>query len=71
MSISRVALQVRRNVAETAEYAKPLRRSYFERFRNPAFASIEPALIPPVYGDSVNLPALDPREWYATVRMHF
>jgi len=58
-------------LAETAEYAKPLRRSYFERFRNPAFNSIEPGLIPPVYGDSVNLPALDPREWYAITSLQY
>jgi hypothetical protein len=58
-------------LAETAEYAKPLRRSYFERFRNPAFDSIEPGLIPPVYGDSVNLPALDPREWYAITSLQY
>jgi len=58
-------------LAEKAEYAKPLRRSYFERFRNPAFSSIEPGLIPPVYGDSVNLPAIDPREWYAITSLQY
>jgi hypothetical protein len=58
-------------LASDSEYAKPLRQSYFARFRNPAFNSIEQDLIPPVYGDSVNLPAIDPREWYAITTLQY
>jgi hypothetical protein len=58
-------------LASDTEYAKPLRESYFARFRDPAFTSIEPGLIPPVYGDGVNLPALDPREWYAITTLQY
>ena len=58
-------------LASPSAYARPLRESWFARFRNPAFDAITPDRIPPVYGDSVNLPALDPREWYAITALQY
>src|SRR5215831_17221693 len=58
-------------LASPSEYAKPLRQSWFARFRNPAFDVIAADRIPPVYGDSVNLPAVDPREWYAITDLQY
>src|SRR5262245_55302518 len=48
-------------LASASEYARPLRASWLARFRNPAFDVIVTDRIPPVYGASVNLPAVDPR----------
>jgi len=58
-------------LASTSEYARPLRQSLFARFRDPAFMTIDEAALPPVYGDSVNLPAKDPREWYAITPLQY
>jgi hypothetical protein len=58
-------------LASPSEYAKPLRESWFARFRNPAFDVIAADRIPPVYGDGVNLPAVDPREWYAITPLQY
>jgi L-Lysine epsilon oxidase N-terminal/L-lysine epsilon oxidase C-terminal domain len=58
-------------LASTAEFARPLREKFFAQFRDPAFDVIEYDAIPPVYGDSVNIPARDPREWYAVTRLQY
>jgi len=58
-------------LASTSDYAKPLRESFFARFRDPAFVTIDPDALPPVYGDSVNLPAKAPREWYAITPLQY
>jgi len=58
-------------LAKTAEFARPLREKMFAQFRDPAFDIIDDDAIPPVYGDSVNIPAKDPREWYAVTKLQY
>jgi len=58
-------------LASTAEFARPLREKMFAQFRDPAFDMIDDDAIPPVYGDSVNIPAKDPREWYAVTKLQY
>lgn len=58
-------------LASTAEFARPLREKMFSQFRDPAFDVIDDDAIPPVYGDSVNIPAKDPREWYAITKLQY
>jgi L-Lysine epsilon oxidase N-terminal/L-lysine epsilon oxidase C-terminal domain len=58
-------------LASTAEFARPLREKMFSQFRDPAFDVIDDDAIPPVYGDSVNIPAKDPREWYAVTKLQY
>ena len=54
-----------------SEYARPLRESFFVRFRNPDYAKMEPDAIPPVYGDGMTLPPADPRQWLAVTDMQY
>jgi hypothetical protein len=58
-------------LASTAEFARPLREKMFAQFRDPVFDMIDDDAIPPVYGDSVNIPAKDPREWYAVTKLQY
>lgn len=43
----------------------PFRDSWFQRFRNPDYAEMQPDALPPIYGDAVAVPANDPRNWLA------
>ena len=48
-----------------------LRRQIFERFRNPAYTSMEYDDLPPYYGDGVELPATNPRQWMAVLPIQY
>jgi hypothetical protein len=48
-----------------------LRRQIFERFRNPAYTSMEYDDLPPYYGDDVALPAANPRQWLAVLPIQY
>lgn len=58
-------------LGDNSDFARPLRQQLFARFRSPDYASMEPDAIPPVYGDSMNVPATDPRQWYAVTRYQY
>lgn len=58
-------------LADNSDFARPLRQQLFARFRNPDYLTMEPDAIPPVYGDSTNIPATDPRQWYAVTRYQY
>jgi hypothetical protein len=49
----------------------PLRRQIFERFRNPSYTSMEYDDLPPYYGDGVELPAANPRQWMAVLPIQY
>ena len=50
---------------------EPLRRQIFERFRNPSYTSMEYSGLPPYYGDGVDLPATNPRQWMAVLPIQY
>jgi hypothetical protein len=58
-------------LGDNSDFAQPIRQQLFARFRHPDYAAMEPDAIPPVYGDSVNLPATDPRQWYAVTQWQY
>jgi len=59
-------------LSSTAEFSRPLREELFAQFRDPSFEDIDGDAIPPVYGDSVNIPAkTDPRQWYAITKLQY
>ena len=59
------------SLGSTAELSRALREKMVSQFRDPAFDVIDDDAIPPVYGDSVNIPAKDPREWYAITKLQY
>ncbi|HEV7919801.1 MAG TPA: LodA/GoxA family CTQ-dependent oxidase [Thermoanaerobaculia bacterium] len=58
-------------LGDNSEFARPLREQLFARFRSPDYRTMEPDAIPPVYGDSTNIPATDPRQWYAVTAYQY
>ena len=48
-----------------------LRQQVFERFRDPAYTSMEYGTLPPYYGDGVELPASNPRQWMAVLPLQY
>jgi hypothetical protein len=56
-------------LGSNSEFARPIREEIFGRFRNPDYASMDPHAIPPVYGDGVNIPATNPRQWWAVTKL--
>ena len=60
-----------RRLASPAEEDRLLRRLVFERFRNPSYTSMEYDTLPPYYGDDVQLPASNPRQWLAVLPIQY
>ncbi len=58
-------------LASAAPEDRFLRQQLFARFRDPAYASMEYDKLPPYYGDSVNFPGEDPRQWMAVLPMQY
>ena len=48
-----------------------LRQQVFERFRDPAYTSMEYGTLPPYYGDGIELPASNPRQWMAILPLQY
>jgi hypothetical protein len=59
------------SLGDNSAYARPRRQSFFVRFRNPDYLTMEPDAIPPVYGDGMDVPPNDPREWLAVTNMQY
>lgn len=59
------------SLGSNAELARPLREATFARFRSPKFDTMQPDAIPPVYGDGMNIPTSDPRQWLAVTDMQY
>jgi hypothetical protein len=66
-----LAPQTLRRLASDAESERFLRRQLFERFRDPAYTSMEYNDLPPYYGDGVELPASNPRQWMAILPIQY
>ena len=56
---------------DNSDFARPLRQQLFAKFRNPDYSTMDADAIPPVYGDSMNVPATDPRQWYAVTQWQY
>lgn len=58
-------------LADPSARSEALRHQVFRRFRHPAYTSMEYNSLPPLYGDGMDIPAKDPRQWLAvTARQH-
>ena len=58
-------------LGDNSEFARPLRERMFARFRSPDFTTMQPDAIPPVYGDGMDLPPHDPRQWLSVTRLQY
>jgi len=54
-----------RRLADPSDEHRVLRFQVFRRFRHPAYTSMEFNSLPPLYGDGMDVPAKDPRQWLA------
>ena len=66
-----VAPDTLRMLADPSPASALLRQQVFERFRNPSYTSMEYGTIPPYYGDGVDLPATNPRQWLAVLPLQY
>ena len=60
-----------RALADPSPDNAAFRRSWFERFRNPDFTTIEADTLPPIYGDAVNFPQTSPRGFNAVTPVQY
>ena len=58
-------------LASAAPADRFLRQQVFAQFRDPAYVSMESGKLPPYYGDSLNFPAADPRQWMAVLPIQY
>jgi hypothetical protein len=58
-------------LGSNSEFARPIREEIFSRFRNPDFESMQATEIPPIYGDGVDIPATNPRQWYTVTPLQY
>ncbi|HKO00238.1 MAG TPA: LodA/GoxA family CTQ-dependent oxidase [Thermoanaerobaculia bacterium] len=58
-------------LGSNSDFARPMREEIFSRFRNPDFSSMDAPGIPPVYGDGVDIPATNPRQWYTVTPLQY
>lgn len=58
-------------LADPAPEQRFLRTQVFERFRDPSYLTMEYGDIPPYYGDGVELPAANPRQWMAVLPIQY
>jgi L-lysine epsilon oxidase-like protein len=60
------------NVARLADPgAHSFHRALFERFRNPAYLTAQPGAIPEMYGDHVDIPQENVRQWLAVTPLQY
>lgn len=60
-----------KSLGDKSDFSKPLREAWFQSFRNPNFETIQESAIPPVYGDGVDFPPTNPRQWYAVTTLQY
>jgi hypothetical protein len=58
-------------LADASPQNNAFRREWFERFRDPAFASPQPEALPPFYGDAIAIPFNSPRNWLAVTPLQY
>jgi len=60
------------NLARLADRsAHSFRRALFRRFRNPAYLTSKPGAIPEMYGDHINIPQQDVRQWLTVTPLQY
>lgn len=60
------------NVARLADPGqRKFHRALFDRFRNPAYLTSQPGAIPDMYGDHVNIPQQDVRQWLTVTPLQY
>jgi hypothetical protein len=60
-----------RQLASPGSRFEPIRRHFFHQWRNPDFASYQPDLLPPCYGDAAALPPTSNRQFEAILPMQY
>lgn len=58
-------------LADPSAAGRFLRNEVLQRFRNPAFLTMEDNKLPPYYGDGITLPAENPRQWMAVLPLQY
>jgi L-Lysine epsilon oxidase N-terminal/L-lysine epsilon oxidase C-terminal domain len=58
-------------LADPSPAQAPFRQQIFDRFRDPSYTSMEYGALPPYYGDGVDLPATNPRQWMAVLPLQY
>jgi hypothetical protein len=66
-----LAPETLRLLADPSDTQAMLRQQVFERFRDPSYTSMEYGTLPPYYGDGVDLPATNPRQWMAVLPLQY
>ena len=51
--------------------AKPLRYDVFRRFRQPALTELEPAALPPIYGDGIDIPPSNAHQFLSVTPVQY
>ena len=64
--------QTDENIARLSDRrARAFHRSLFRRFRKPAYLTSQPGAIPDMYGDDVNVPQQDIRQWLTVTPLQY
>jgi hypothetical protein len=58
-------------LADPGAQSQSARQALFATFRDPAFPAMQPAALPPYYGDNTNFPAQSPRQWMAVLNIQY
>ena len=58
-------------LADPGDASRFLRQQVFARFRDPAYVTMDAAGLPPYYGDGIELPAANPRQWMAVLESQY
>ncbi|TCP52148.1 hypothetical protein EV586_11519 [Tumebacillus sp. BK434] len=59
------------HLADPSAEMRPLRQEIFEKFRHPSYEKMERDAWPPVYGDGMDVPAYNPRNWLTMTRLQY
>jgi len=64
---------MQRRLADASPANRAWRRSIFASFRDPDFGTIEPDLVPALYGDKIGIPPnlVEPRQWLAVSQLQY
>jgi len=58
-------------LADPSPQSQAARQAVFSSFRDPAFPTMQPAALPPLYGDNTNFPAQSARQWMAVLELQY
>ncbi|ASS75848.1 hypothetical protein CIG75_13265 [Tumebacillus algifaecis] len=60
-----------RHLADPSPEMRPLRNEIFEKFRQPSYEKMERDAWPPMYGDGMDIPAYNPRNWLSMTSLQY